>query len=88
MLRIKTIVHHDSKTFDEQVNTALMEGWTLIKREVIQTSPTTWKLYAELETVVITESEKCCENCLHFEKDGSDLPCNACEDASNWEAEK
>lgn len=86
MIQIKTIVHHESETFDEKVNTALMDGWTLIKRDVVQASPTTWKLYAELEKVVITESEKCCDNCAYSDAPSHAWPCNDCEDASHWDS--
>ena len=88
MLKIKTIVHHESEVFDEGVNTALLEGWTLTKRSVIQVSSTAWKLYAELEKVIITEAEKCCDNCRYYALDSNMEPCRHCNDASHWEPEQ
>ena len=60
MLQIKTIRHHlDNLTsFDDDVNAALREGWTLKKRTVLlpiiqsDTRYTYMMLYAELEMEV------------------------------------
>ncbi len=95
MLQIKTIKHpfNHSTTFDEEVNIALAEGWRLIKREVIGPHPikteafNVWiMLYAELEKDVITEAERCCENCAYCDCDATLEPCVSCDDdASKWE---
>lgn len=94
MKQIKTIKNRldNVVSFDKEVNAALAEGWTLTKREVLlpraQTSTqyTYIMVYAELELEVITEAERCCENCLHYDKDPSVEPCFSCsETASEWE---
>lgn len=96
MLQIKTIKrpfnHMDS--FDEEVNAALAEGWRLTKRAVIgpyqiETDAfNVWiMLYAELERYVITEAERCCENCRYCDCDSRLEPCINCNDnADKWEA--
>lgn len=88
MKQIKTIHHRidDSARFDKEINDALAEGWQLTRREFV---PGYVILYAELEREVITEVEKCCENCAHFDKDFTQEPCcNCSDDADKWEAFK
>lgn len=80
MLQIKTIRRADPCEFDEAVNKALLEGWTLTRR---LTGPD--HFVAEMEQVIITEAEKCCDNCRHGDKPAHAHPCNACKDASHWE---
>lgn len=95
MLQIKTI--HDqllnAYTFDQEVNTAIAEGWTLTKREVLLPNARPVDvdgcvvLYAELEKEVITEAERCCENCRYCDCDSRLEPCINCNDnADKWEA--
>lgn len=94
MKQIKTIRRRldDNTEFDEAVNDALKEGWQLTKREVLQPraqGPITYSnimLYAELEREAVTEEERCCENCRHFDKQSIDEPCiNCSNDCSLWE---
>ena len=97
MKQIKTISYklEYAAAFDDKVNEAIREGWKLTKREVLMPKAqsnsmyTSIMLYAELEQEIITERERCCENCAHFEKDPFDEPCNKCEDEeyapSQWE---
>lgn len=71
MKQIKTIKNRldNAEEFDAEVNAALVEGWTLTRRDVIrpnahpvgETSFT--MLYAELELDI----EKRCDNCKHAE---------------------
>lgn len=83
MLQIKTIHNTDPAAFDEAVNTALVEGWTLTRR---LTGPGP-DFVAELEREIITEAERCCENCRYCETLGGMEPCHSCDaSASNWEA--
>lgn len=87
MKQIKTIHHRidESVKFDEEINAAITEGWQLTKREFV---PGYCMLYAELEREVITEAERCCENCAHFDCAPSKEPCCSCEDGeiapTNW----
>jgi hypothetical protein len=84
MKQIKTVHHRidDSAQFDKEVNDALTEGWQLTRREFV---PGYVILYAELEREVITEAEKCCENCRYCEVVNGE-PCDSCsEDANKWE---
>ena len=97
MKQIKTIYSRleYAAGFDDKVNEAIREGWKLTKREVlpptaIRNGDQTYAvLYAELEREIITERERCCENCAHHEKSPFDEPCNKCEDGdyapSQWE---
>lgn len=83
MKQIKTIIIPDAERFDDTVNAALAEGWALVRRYV---SHTEHAFVAELETEVITEAERCCENCLHCDKEPGVEPCFSCsETASEWE---
>lgn len=86
MLQIKTIHRRldHSEEFDAEVNAALAEGWTLTKRAHIFPH---YALYAELEREVITEVERCCENCAYYNSSVASEPCISCnDDCSNWGA--
>lgn len=84
MLQIKTIRDKDPAAFDEAVNTALADGWTLARRL------TGADFIAEMEKEIITEAERCCENCKHCDLDGNCEPCRDCNDGvkypTKWEA--
>ena len=79
MLQIKTVKETNPETFDEKVNAALAEGWTLTRRLTGAAD-----FVAELEREVITEAERCCENCRFWEQDGGE-PCDNCDEFSAWE---
>lgn len=93
MLQIKTIRRADPCEFDEAVNSALLEGWTLTRR---LTGPD--HFVAEMEREVETENEECyktyddkwarkrCANCEHYGVCTSDPPCSECRDFDQWEA--
>lgn len=89
MLQIKTIVDDidHSEKFDAAVNDAQAEGWTLTKRNVLNSSLCIL-LYAELEKVIITEAERDCGNCRYGDQDGGE-PCDSCNvevtPPTNWE---
>lgn len=52
MLEIKTITEHTAQAFDTAVNTALAEGWELVRRECFITgADRATTLYAELERI-------------------------------------
>lgn len=85
MLQIKTVHKRidESKQFDDEINSALAEGWVLTKREFVAGYCV---LYAELEREEITEAERCCENCAHYDTVSHNPPCCDCsEDADKWE---
>lgn len=87
-MKIKTIIAHTSVEFDEAVNAALAQGWTLAKRDVLlpcdngQVAVYPRMYYAELELV------PCCDNCRHEACDPDDpsTPCYRCEHDEMWEA--
>lgn len=80
MLQIKTIRNADPSAFDEAVNAALADGWTLTRR-LAGTA-----FIAELEREEITEGERICENCAHFDLGNDQEPCRSCDEyASKWE---
>ena len=81
MLQIKTIRETNPETFDEKVNAALADGWALTRR---LTHADFGCFVAELEREVITEAERCCENCRYWEQDGGE-PCDSCVEFSAWE---
>lgn len=86
MIQIKTIHHRidESVKFDDEINAALAEGWRLTKREFVTGYCV---LYAELEREIITEAERCCDNCKYCDYAPGKEPCASCkEDAENWEA--
>ena len=67
--------------FDKTVNDAISEGWELTKRYTIPSF-----FIAELEGEIITEAERCCDNCRHRNKPGNEEPCDSCDgNAGNWE---
>ena len=78
MLQIKTIYTRDPDVFDEKVNAALTEGWVLHRRTFDPQG-----FLAELERVVITEAERVCENCKHYDLDPNAVPCRVCEDGTD-----
>lgn len=81
MLQIKTIKDPDPDCFDTRVNEYLAAGWTLARR---LTGPDV--LIAELEKDIITEAERCCENCRHLNTSPEKEPCLSCsETCSEWE---
>ena len=85
MKQIKTIHHRidEARAFDTEINAAIVEGWQLTKREFV---PGYCMLYAEMEREEITEAERCCENCKHYEQSASTEPCRSCsENADKWE---
>ena len=95
MLQIKTIRNRldNAEIFDREVNAALVEGWRLTKRDVLQPKAQNESvqshtmLYAEMERVIFTEAERCCENCKHYDLDATLEPCVLCDDnADKWEA--
>lgn len=85
MKQIKTIICVTSEQdFDNMVNIAIRDGWTLVKRDILPPCETTTihyhrALYAELERDI----EKCCETCKHnFDED----ECDCDGEYSGWEA--
>ncbi len=81
MLQIKTIKRQNPELFDMAVNEALADGWTLARR---LTGPDV--CIAELEKVIITESERTCENCRYRDTSPGQEPCFSCsETCSEWE---
>lgn len=90
MKQIKTVkgVLDYAADFDREVNEALAEGWELKQRACIPsyTSSSFTALYAELEREVITEAERCCENCRYYDANPEAEPCASCsDDCDKWE---
>lgn len=86
MKQIKTVISHKAAEFDKQVNSALLEGWVLLKRRLV-CGPDSGYYYAELEKEIITETERNCDNCKHADKDMHEEPCKYCnDDIDKWEA--
>lgn len=84
MKQIKTIRRADPEDFDREVNAALEDGWTLVRRSL-----STIGFLAELEREIITEAEKCCENCEYCDYPNTRKPCADCDDdCSCWEEAK
>ena len=81
MKQIRTIQNTNPAVFDDEVNKALQEGWTLTRRYYNHSN-----FIAELEVEVISEEEKCCENCKHENKEPNMDPCRYCNDADKWES--
>ena len=81
MLQIKTIHTQSATDFDERVNEALADGWTLARR---LTGPDAF--VAELERELPGEIEQTCETCKHFELENYEEPCAHC-NGDCWEAE-
>lgn len=90
MKQIKTVMTDNPTDFDCQVNTCLAEGWKLTERKLLQMpADCSDYFYAELEMEVITEDERCCENCKYYDIDITDEPCIHCnKDTDMWEAEE
>ena len=85
MKQIKTIYEGDPRKFDDKVNDALAEGWSLEKRSNHQ-----YGFIAEMERDIITEDEKTCANCKHGHVDPMHEPCASCDPENgtcHWEAE-
>ena len=98
--QIKTIVWGIGYTggFDEAVNKALEEGWTLVRRDVIPMQVYRESiLYAELEKsddpIEVPSSEECeidyCDKCRYVSVSCSSYPCSICDCGCNppthWE---
>lgn len=71
------------------INEKLAEGWQIVRREIIPcpADPCKSVLFYELERDFITEDEKTCENCRHYDRDGNVEPCASCTDGEKWEVE-
>lgn len=80
MKQIKTIRKVHPEDFDQEVNDALSEGWTLVRRCVYPSY-----FIAELEREFISEAERSCDNCKYCDLPNTRKPCADCEDASHWE---
>ena len=87
--QIKTIVWGIGYTegFDEEVNKALEEGWTLVRRDVRESI-----LYAELEKSDDPQEEPssgerrvCCETCKYANVFLDVHPCCDCYNHGSWE---
>lgn len=95
MVIIKTIVNFDLDDymiFDQRVNEALLDGWTLTKRERVDTpeSPSRYGyLYAEMEREVVAPHEHNCSTCLYSDQDGGE-PCDSCDEETwnKWEPQE
>lgn len=79
MLQIKTIYDTEPEKFDEKVNAALADGWTLVKRHL---GTCGWN--AELEKEIITKDEQDCDNCEYCDLSEDSGPCRTCQNFSNW----
>lgn len=79
MLQIKTICKNLTKDFDEAVNAALAEGWTLCRRAIVPEG-----FIAEMEKEIITEAERDCDNCEYCDLREDQGPCKTCAGHSNW----
>ena len=73
MKQIKTIREQNPDKFDKRVNDALADGWYIVRRLASHDG-----FIAELETVVITEKERGCENCKYTDQPGYMEPCTEC----------
>ena len=68
MLEIKTITEHTAQSFDTAVNTALAEGWELVRRECFITgADRATTLYAELERITDTPEEEGVDDVAYWE---------------------
>ncbi len=90
MKQIKTIATKLDATeaFNERVNAALAEGWTLVRREVLEGSPHDHAaLFAELEREVYGKNDpKECKHCKHKNTlFVPDSPCPKCKNYEKWE---
>lgn len=85
MLQIKTVHNTDPDAFDEAVNAALEEGWTLTRR-LTGSEGIGPGFVAELERGIITEAEHCCATCAHCVRGAHQEPCLRCSDVEDkWE---
>lgn len=91
MKRIKTIIRNTNgvEEFDAEVNKAIAEGWTLVKREVLRPyeGPTRLffrMLYAELERQTVELVPHDCQTCKWVNSDSHREPCRSCSDGENW----
>lgn len=80
MKQIKTIRRAEPEDFDREVNAAFAEGWTLVRRSLYPDG-----FLAEMERDIITDAEKCCDNCAYCDYPNTRKPCADCDDASHWE---
>lgn len=85
MKQIKTITNKNPRAFDEAVNEALRDGWTLTERGLVRRG-----YYAALERNDYVPEYASCGNCAHDYK-GS-IPtehaiqrCRGCKEYSRWE---
>ena len=81
MRLIKTIEEEKASIFDKEVNTALTEGWELVRRYRQD-----GEYIAEMEKNNITENAHSCGDCRYYKvKQGS--PCSDCieRNYSYWE---
>lgn len=89
MLQIKTVIDNSASKFDEEVNAALADGWTLTRRLAGQdafVAELEKEIITEAEKETITEAEKCCGNCRHLTRSGDLEPCVSCPNGEKWEA--
>lgn len=93
MKQIKTILvkAEQLEEFDKKVNAALTEGWTLVKREVLQAYDRATcifhrMLYAELEREIVEGVRHDCRTCKWVNSDSHREPCRTCGELHNWEA--
>lgn len=93
-MKIKTIVCRmdAAEVFDERVNAALAEGWTLTRRRVLRPlaqphdgTRNITMLYAELEKHDDEKGENPCKcaTCRHF--DDCSGYCDECHKGNKWE---
>lgn len=94
MKQIKTIMREIKlpEIFDKEVNAAIAEGWTLVKREVLQAYDAPARihfglLYAELEREFVKQVPHDCQTCAHVDKHVGLPPCDNCHSADKWETE-
>lgn len=92
MKQIKTIMKRadDWMQFDAEVNRAVAEGWTLVKRDVLRPYERPTRifhrmLYAELERETVGLAPHGCQTCKHINKRVSENPCHGCFNAACWE---
>ena len=90
-MEIKTITARIPTEFDRLVNEALAEGWTLVKRDVLQpwnTDEFPRLYYAELERDAAEEAHVCV-TCRHSAAPlKPDSTCKLCHNYNQWEAAK
>ena len=80
MLQIKTILKYDPNAFDEAVNAALAEGWTLTRR--------TFDFPYFMAMLELPQEERGCWNCTHQSVPTTQPPCRRCSGNSEWEPAK